>query len=84
MYETFLPTLQRISEAVLRVGAILVVVINGLEFHCLQWSTSMGSVRSLQPFKEKVAVACDPPCWPAIQTTEERALQKKREGRASP
>ena len=39
-----------------------------------------GSVRSLQPFKEKATVACDPPyaCWPAIQTTEARAHNKKR------
>ena len=40
-----------------------------------------GSVCSLQPFKEKATVACDPPyaCWPAIQTTEARAHNKKRE-----
>ena len=40
-----------------------------------------GSICSLQPFKEKATVACDPPyaCWPAIQTTEARAHNKKRE-----
>ena len=40
-----------------------------------------GSVCSLQPFKEKATVACDPPyaCRPAIQTTEARAHNKKRE-----
>ena len=45
-----------------------------------------GPVHSLQPFKEKASAACDPPyaCWPAIQTTEARANNKKREGIASP
>ena len=89
----FLPTPQGISQAALRVGDSggPLVVINGLVFQCLRMQCACsavidkkiysGSVCSLQPFKEKATVACDPPyaCWPAIQTTEARAHNKKRE-----
>ena len=74
----------------------LVVVINGLARASVTFAQIAhavidkkiysGSVCSLQPFKEKATVACDPPyaCWPAIQTTEARAHNKKREGELHP